>query len=59
MANKHGEFIWYELMTKDPEKARAFYENVVGWTISEQAPGGMEYRMIGVGDSCWRCISSH
>jgi predicted enzyme related to lactoylglutathione lyase len=31
MTNKHGEFIWYELMTTDPDAARAFYEPVVGW----------------------------
>lgn len=32
MTNPHGTPIWYELMTADPEKARPFYEKVVGWT---------------------------
>lgn len=47
MPNAHGSFIWYELMTKDPVAAKAFYDDVVGWTIdAESAPGPMDYRMI-------------
>jgi uncharacterized protein len=26
-----GRFVWYDLMTTDPEKAQAFYTRVVGW----------------------------
>lgn len=26
-----GRFVWYELMTKDPEAAIAFYGDVIGW----------------------------
>ena len=26
-----GRFVWYELMTTDPEGAKKFYTNVVGW----------------------------
>jgi len=26
-----GRFVWYELLTKDPEGARAFYPEVIGW----------------------------
>jgi len=33
MANHHGDFIWYELMTTDADGARAFYQAVVGWQI--------------------------
>lgn len=50
MANKHGEFIWYELMTRDPEAAKAFYDDVVGWTIGSALPGPVEYRQIAAGD---------
>lgn len=50
MANPPGSFIWYELMTPDPDGAAAFYGAVVGWTIAPQsdpgAPGGVDYRMI-------------
>lgn len=49
MANKHGEYIWYELMTADPDAAKAFYDSVVGWSIEGQPQGEMDYRMITVG----------
>ncbi|MFM5906947.1 MAG: VOC family protein [Novosphingobium sp.] len=39
MTRLQGSWIWYELMTPDVEGARAFYEAVVGWTIT---PGGPE-----------------
>ena len=26
-----GSHIWYELMTPDPDGAKAFYDAVVGW----------------------------
>ncbi|MFM5930451.1 MAG: VOC family protein [Novosphingobium sp.] len=34
MATLQGSWIWYELMTSDAEGAKAFYEKVVGWTIT-------------------------
>lgn len=47
MVNPHGSFIWYELMTTDPDGAKLFYEDVVGWTIGDPMPGGdVEYRML-------------
>lgn len=49
MSNPPGSFIWYELMTSDPEGAAAFYGAVVGWTIAGHADtlaGGTDYRMI-------------
>lgn len=55
MTNPLGSFIWYELMTTDPEGAAAFYGAVVGWTISAQSgpastSGGVDYRPIGRSD---------
>lgn len=51
MANAHGSFIWYELLTKDAHAAKAFYDQVVGWNIDAEAPpGGMDYRMIHTAD---------
>jgi hypothetical protein len=41
-----GAFIWYELMTPDPEGAKAFYDAVVGWDISEGSAEYDGYRMI-------------
>ena len=46
MTNKHGDFIWYELLTPDQDAARSFYEKVVGWTIDKSADNEMDYRMI-------------
>jgi predicted enzyme related to lactoylglutathione lyase len=45
--NPQGDFIWYELMTPDPEGTKAFYDAVVGWNISEGAAEYGGYRMIG------------
>lgn len=52
MTNPHGSFIWYELMTPDIAAAKAFYDDVVGWTIDAEPPAGsdMDYRMIGAPD---------
>ena len=50
MTNKHGDFIWYELMTTDADAATAFYEKVVGWSVANPGhePGGdgFDYREI-------------
>jgi predicted enzyme related to lactoylglutathione lyase len=46
-----GGFIWYELMTPDPEGSKTFYDAVVGWTIGEEGPPEYNgYRMIGRSD---------
>jgi predicted enzyme related to lactoylglutathione lyase len=45
-----GDFIWYELMTPDPDGAKAFYEALVGWNIGEGVPEFNGYRMIGRSD---------
>ncbi|MCH8617077.1 VOC family protein [Sphingomonas sp. SM33] len=42
-----GGFIWYELMTPDPDGAKAFYDAVVGWDIGEGSVDFNGYRMIG------------
>lgn len=46
MANPQGTPIWYELMTPDPDGAKRFYDDVVGWTIEARPSGEMDYRMI-------------
>lgn len=50
MPNPPGDFIWYELVTPDPDGAKAFYDKVVGWSVGDgsQFPNG--YRMIGRSD---------
>ncbi len=42
----HGNWIWYELMTPDPEGAKAFYETVVGWTVSTGHEGDPDYGFL-------------
>lgn len=53
MAKPSGGFIWYELMTTDPDAAARFYGEVVGWTIAVEPDanaGGQDYRMIARSD---------
>jgi uncharacterized protein len=44
--NPKGDFIWYELMTPDPEGSKSFYDAVVGWDIGEGVAEYNGYRMI-------------
>lgn len=39
-----SRFVWYELMTTEPQAAPAFYQAVVGWT-TQAWQGGMDYTM--------------
>lgn len=41
-----GEFCWNELMTPDTKKAKAFYENLFGWTSVEHDMGNDTYTMF-------------
>lgn len=41
---QHGQFCWNELATPDPEKARAFYAETLGWTFEPfDLPGAGPY----------------
>jgi predicted enzyme related to lactoylglutathione lyase len=33
-ANEQGRFVWYDLMTTEPEKAIGFYTKVAGWSTT-------------------------
>jgi predicted enzyme related to lactoylglutathione lyase len=46
MANQHGDFIWYELMTTAPDAAQAFYSSILGWTWEASDQPGMDYRLF-------------
>nr|WP_294848603.1 VOC family protein [uncultured Sphingomonas sp.] len=46
MANPTGSFIWYELLTGDPDGSKSFYDAVVGWSIAGEAQFPSGYRMI-------------
>ncbi len=49
MADSHGRFVWYELMTTDMEAAKAFYAKVVGWGIQDVSMPAMAYALFTVG----------
>jgi hypothetical protein len=44
--NPNGAFIWYELLTPDPEAAAAFYGEVIGWTAAGAGQPGVDYRIF-------------
>ena len=46
MANAHGDFIWYELLTTDAEAARTFYADVIGWTATDSGQPAIDYRIL-------------
>jgi uncharacterized protein len=48
--NQHGDFIWYELLTKDADAASDFYGKVIGWTSKSAGQPGMDYRFFSSGD---------
>ncbi len=50
MPNPHGEFIWYELVTPDPDGAKRFYEAVLDWEVGPPSPDEIQYREIRAGD---------
>jgi uncharacterized protein len=50
MGTLQGSWIWYELMTPDPEGAKAFYDNVVGWNMTTGHNGDNDYGFITCAD---------
>ena len=46
--NPHGSFIWYELITTDPDAAADFYGKVVGWQTRSAGQPGMDYRLFSI-----------
>jgi hypothetical protein len=51
MPNQHGDFVWYELITPDPDAAEAFYGPMLGWSFTKTAHPGRDYRYFAVGDA--------
>jgi uncharacterized protein len=41
-----GKWVWFELSASDVEKAKAFYGELLGWTIEEKEMGGQKYSSI-------------
>lgn len=51
MSYEHGRFVWFELLTKDVERATSFYPETLPWRIEPMAmQDGSQYTLIKVGD---------
>jgi len=46
MSAHRGQFVWYELMTTDVERAKTFYGDVVGWGNQDASHPGMNYTLF-------------
>jgi len=46
MSNKHGDFIWYELLTSDADASQNFYGQLLGWDFVDSGQDGKDYREI-------------
>jgi predicted enzyme related to lactoylglutathione lyase len=42
----HGSFVWYDLLTPDPDAAAAYYAQVVGWTTQAFPSSDVAYTMF-------------
>lgn len=49
MSNRPGEFVWYELMTRDVDGAMAFYGALLGWTYADPDQLDLDYYTIEAG----------
>jgi hypothetical protein len=50
MAWSHGNFYWNELLTRDAERAKRFYEQTIGWTYNAMPmEGGATYWVATLG----------
>ncbi len=45
---KHGDFLWCDAMTSDPQAAADFYSAVVGWGLLTPEVTGMDYTILTV-----------
>jgi len=48
MANQHGDFVWYELLTTDTDAAARFYGAVIGWRNRPAEGSSNGYRIFGI-----------
>ena len=50
MVGSHGCFVWYELTTTNPEAAKAFYADVVGWGTRDASTPSAVYTLFTAGE---------
>lgn len=46
-----GKFVWFELVSRDPKKAQAFYREVLGWRVEPLPMGDRQYEVIYAGEA--------
>src|SRR5271170_8080891 len=51
MADHHGRFAWYELLTTDMAAARAFYGRVLGWQAQDASTAQFPYSVFSCGQA--------
>lgn len=49
MPTPEGKFVWYELMTTEPQAAEVFYRNVIGWQAQDAGMPGGAYTILSAG----------
>jgi hypothetical protein len=49
MAEHHGRFTWYELITTDVASAKAFYAQVLGWGVQDASTSELAYALFTAG----------
>ncbi len=42
-----GKFVWRDLMSTDPERSKAFFTGLFGWTVKPMPMGDFTYEMLG------------
>jgi hypothetical protein len=45
----HGKLVWYELVSSDPAKSKAFHAELLGWTVEPQEMAGMKFELAKAG----------
>ncbi|MBI3771809.1 MAG: VOC family protein [Gammaproteobacteria bacterium] len=48
---QHGAFSWNELLTTDVTRAKAFYGELLGWTLEDIKSNGMDYTIAKAGET--------
>ena len=51
MAQLTGKFVWFECVTSEIEKAKAFYGEVLGWKVQPMSMGKDTYEMVVAGET--------
>lgn len=45
MANQHGNFVWYELISSDVTAAQDFYQSLLGWQFADSGQSDRVYQL--------------